>query len=45
MPIVDLSSLRKRDDSDEDDSKKVNEYFSGGIGSHGGGRFVLMFIS
>ena len=42
MPIVDLSSYRKKEDSDSDDNKKLNEYFSGGISSQGGGRFVSM---
>lgn len=40
MPIVGLNSLRRKDD-DDDDKKKGNEYFAGGLGSHGGGRYLL----
>lgn len=38
MPIVGLDSFRNRDD-DDDEKKKENEYFAGGLGSHGGGRY------
>lgn len=37
MPIVGLDSLHRKDNSDDDDNNG-NEYFAGGIGSHGGGR-------
>lgn len=38
MPIIGLDSFRNRDD-DDDEKKKENEYFAGGLGSQGGGRY------
>lgn len=38
MPIIGLDSFRNRDD-DDDKKKKENEYFAGGLGSQGGGRY------
>lgn len=43
MPIVGLSSFRNDSDSEEEDTRKSNEYFAGGIGSQGGGRLVFLY--
>ena len=40
MPIVGLDSFRHKDNEGSDD-ESVNEYFAGGIGSQGGGRYFL----
>ena len=44
MPIVGLDSIRNKRDEDED-SKKRNEYYSGGLDNKGGGRLICIFCS
>lgn len=39
MPIVGLDSIRHKG---EDDDKKSNQYYTGGVNSQGGGRYLIL---
>ena len=41
MPIVGLDSFHRKEE--DDNEKRGNEYYAGGVGSQGGGRYECVY--